>query len=175
MQPYLPYLAIPAFAAAAWFAATQWPINAPYRYQIASVAQIEDPSSLMKTRPEAAESPEIRIDAFVPPAPKPPPIPEPTFVLQSIITGIDVNLASINGKVVQQGDRIEGYRVQRIAEDGVDLTKGKQTRHIPMRPLHELTPVTPQKGSRNQLNAAARPGEEDLSREFWKIFDSLKP
>ena len=175
MHPYLPFIAIPVAALAAWYAAPLWSNTDPGRYQIPQVRQIEDPSALMKARSEPVAKPDIRVAAFLPHVPPKPPAPEPTLVLQSVLTGAGVRLATINGKVVREGDRIAGYRVGRIANDGVQLSRDGTTRRLPMRPLHELPPPVKTVEDRALQAATAQRGNTDLTQEFWKIFDSLKP
>jgi hypothetical protein len=62
----------------------------------------------------------------------------PVLVLHSILTSQNVYLATINGKLLREGDSINGYRVVKIAADGVDLVKNGAKRRLPMRALHEL-------------------------------------
>ena len=175
MHPYLPFTALPVAVFAAWFGASHWSASEPGRYQIPRVAQIEDPSALMETRYQPTEKPEIRLQAFLPHVPPRPAAPEPTLVLHSVMTGKDVRLATINGQIVKEGDRLEGYLVRRIAANGVELAKGSKTRRLPMRPLHELPPPALPGESQVTKEAIAQRGSTYLSQEFWKIFDSLKP
>ena len=58
-------------------------------------------------------------------------IDEPTLVLDSVMTGKGVRLASINGQIVKEGDRVKGDLVRRIAGDGVELARGGSTRRLP--------------------------------------------
>jgi len=175
MHPYLPFAAIPIAVLAAVYAAPHWSASEPGRYQIPRVTQIEDPSALMKTRAEPPEKPDIRVAAFLPHVPPKPPAPEPTLILQSVMTGQDMRLASINGQVVREGDRVAGYRVLRIANDGVQLTRHGRSRRLPMRPLHELPPPARPLPDPALQKATAQRSSTDLTQEFWKIFDSLKP
>jgi len=175
MHPYLPFAALPVAVIAAWFGASHWSASDPGRYQVPRVVQIEDPSALMEARSRPAETPDIRLKAFLPHVPPRPPGPEPTLVLQSVMTGKDVRLATINGQNVKEGDRLEGYVVQRISPDGVELVIGKNIRRLPMRSLHELPPPAQPGQMPVQKEAAAQRGGADLTKDFWKIFDSLKP
>ena len=175
MSPYLPFAALPIAVAAAWFGASSWSASDPGRYQVPRVKQIDDPSALVKTtRSEPAEKADINVKAFLPHVPPRPPAPEPTLILDSVMTGTDVSLASINGRIVKQGDRVEGYVVRRIAADGVQLANGRRTRHLPMRSIHELPPVDKQAGAPKKKDVTTERGKTDLTRDFWKIFDSLK-
>jgi hypothetical protein len=91
------------------------------------------------------------------------------------MTGTDMHLATINGQVVKEGDRVEGYLVKRITADGVELAKGGKTRRLPMRPLHELPPPI-QPGTDPELrNAAVQHSSTDLTQNFWATFDSPQP
>lgn len=175
MNPYLPFAALPVAVIAAWFGASHWPASDPGRYQVPRVVQIEDPSALMEARSQPDDKPEILVKAFLPHVPPRPPAPEPTLVLQSVMTGEGVRLATINGQNVMEGDRLEGYVVQRISADGVELVIDKKIRRLPMRPLHELPPPAQPGEMPVQKEATAQRGGADLTKEFWKIFDSLKP
>jgi len=171
MHPYLPFAALPVAVIAAWLAAPRASVSDPGRYQIAQVKQIEDPSALAEARSQPAEKPDIRLKAFLPHVPPRPPAPEPTLVLNSVMTGKHVRVATINGQIVKEGDRVKGYLVRRIAADGVVLADGDKTRRLPMRPLYKLPPP-----ARPVHQAAvARRGNADLTQDFWKVFDSLKP
>ena len=175
MSPYLPFAALPIAVVAAWFGAANWSASDPGRYRVPRVAQIDDPSALMKTaRAEPADKADINVKAFLPHVPPRPPAPEPTLILDSVMTGSDVSLASINGRIVKEGDRVEGYVVRRIAVDGVKLADGRRTRHLPMRSIHELPPPDKQAGSPKKKDVTTERGKTDLNRDFWKIFDSLK-
>lgn len=175
MSPYLPFAALPIAAVAAWFGASNWSASDPGRYQVPRTAQIDDPSALIRTaHSEPVEKAEINVKAFLPHVPPRPPAPEPTLILDSVMTGTDVGLASINGQIVKEGDRIEGYVVRRIAVDGVQLADGGRIRRLLMRPIHELPPVDKPVTSPKQKDATSERGQTDLTRDFWKIFDSLK-
>lgn len=175
MSPYLPFAALPIAVAAAWFGASNWSASEPGRYQVPRVTQIDDPSAFIKTtRSEPAEKADINVKAFLPHVPPRPPAPEPTLILDSVMTGTGVGLASINGRIVKKGDRVEGYVVRRIAADGVQLADGDRTRRLLMRPIHELPPVDKPVESPKQKDATSGRGKTDLTRDFWKIFDSLK-
>ena len=174
MHPYVPYAALPIAAIAAWYGASHWSASDPGRYSVSRAQQIEDPSALMVSRAVPAEKPDIRIKAFLPHIRPKPPEPEPTFVLHSVMTGTNVRLATINGKIVRQGDEIEGYKVRKISHTGVQLVKGKKVRRLSMRPLHELPPpALPGNNPVKKKDPIQR--ETDLNQDFWKIFDSLKP
>jgi hypothetical protein len=175
MHPYLPFAAIPLAVLVAVYVAPLWSTTESGRYQYSQVAQIDDPSTLMRGRSGPFEEPDIRVEAFLPPLPPPPPLPEPTLVLQSVLTGADMRLATINGQVLREGDRIAGYKVGRIASDGVQLSRAGKLRRLPMRPLHELPPPVKPLEDRALQAANAQRGNTDLTQEFWKIFDSLKP
>jgi len=175
MNPYLPFAALPIAVIAAWFAASHWSDSDPERYRVQQVAQLEDPSALIEARSQPAEKPDIQVRAFLPHVPPKPPGPEPTLILHSVMTGTDVRLATINGQVVREGDRVAGYLVQRIATDGVLLADGSNTPRLPMRPLHELPPPRQRGEDEPRKDAAAQRSNADLTQEFWKIFDSLKP
>jgi hypothetical protein len=175
MHPYVPFAALPLAVAVAWFAAPEGSASAPGRYQIPQVPQVEDPSALMAARSERPGKPDIRVQAFLPHVPPEPPAPEPMLVLNSVMTGDGMRLASINGRIVKEGDRVEGYRVRRIGADGVELADGGRTRSLPMRPLHELPPPARPGKAAMPKGAGVRHASADLTEDFWKIFDSLKP
>lgn len=175
MHPFLPFASLPIAVVAAWFGAPYLSASEPARYQVPAVAQIEDPSALMKARSQPAEAPDIRVKAFLPHVPPRPSVPEPTLVLHSVMTGTGIRLATINGQIVREGDRVEGYRVRRIADNGVQLVKGGKTRRLPMRPLHELPPPVDPGEDPVMKVASTRNSKTDLNKDFWKIFDSLKP
>ncbi|NOR19115.1 MAG: hypothetical protein GQ538_03395 [Xanthomonadales bacterium] len=139
------------------------------------MTQIEDPSVPVDVRSGPVEKPDIRVAAFLPHVPPKPPAPAPTLILHSVMTGNDVHLATINGQLVKEGDRIEGYLVTRIAADGVDLARGGKTRRLPMRPLHELPPPIQPGTDPVQGNAAVRHNTTDLTQNFWATFDSSQP
>ena len=175
MHPYLPFAALPIAVIGAWFAAPQWSASDPGRYRIPTVVQVEDPSALMAERSQPTGKPEIRVQAFLPHVPPRPAAPMPTLILQSVMTGKDVRLATINGQIVKEGSRVEGYLVRRITDDGVELAAGGKTRRLPMRPLHELPPPSQPGSDRAPKLAVAQRGSTDLTQDFWKVFDSLKP
>lgn len=139
MHPYLPFASLPAAVLAAWFTASHWSDSDHARYRVPNVAPIEELSDLKKANTAPEEKPDIKVSVFLPHIPPKPPAPVPTLILHSIMTGTDVRMASINGRLVKEGDQIEGYRVKHIASDGVELTRGGKPRHLPMRPLHELS------------------------------------
>ncbi len=170
MHPYLPFAALPLAGLTAWFAATHWSGSEPGRYHVPSVAQLENPSVPTAPDDPSAKS-DIRVAAFLPHVPPRPPAPTPNLILHSVMTGTDLNLATINGRVVKVGDTIQGYRVRRIAADGVELTAGGVTRRLPMRSLHELPPPV-QPGTDPLAKAAMRRDQDDLNREFWATFES---
>lgn len=138
MHPFLPFAVIPVAVAGAWFAATSWPGNDPARYRIPKVEQLENPTVQTDMAAHAAGKADIRVAAFLPHTVPKPAAPIPTLVLNSVLTGGDVNLASINGRLLRPGDQIKGYRVVEIAADGVLLKKNGKTRRLPMRALHDL-------------------------------------
>lgn len=142
MQPYLPFATLPIALAAAWFAASHWSGSEPGRYQVPSVAQIEAPSIPLEMRSNTLAKPDIRVTAFLPHRPARASSAAPSLVLHSVMTGSGVHLATINGQLVREGDRIEGYLVKRITAEGVELTGRGKTRRLPMRSLHELPPPT---------------------------------
>jgi hypothetical protein len=174
MHPYVPFAALPVAVIAAVLFAPDGSATHPSRYQVPKVVDVKDPSAPKQVRTQPAGTPEIRVQAFLPHQPPVPPAPEPTLVLHSVLTGKGVRLATINGEVVKEGDRLQGYLVRRIAADGVELAKGETTRRLPMRPLHELpAPVEPEPVQ--DKATIARRADADLTEDFWKIFDSLKP
>lgn len=181
MHPYLPFAVLPVTVLVAWLAAPELSASDPGRYRVPKVAQIDDPSALMEARTRTVGEPDIRVQAFLPrkpprpSAPAPKPEPEPDLILQSVMIGGKVRLASINGRNLRQGDRIEGYLVRRIAADGVELADGKRSRHLPMRPLHELPPPVQPDVAPSKARPGTRSGSTDLTQDFWRIFDSLKP
>ncbi len=125
-------------------------------------------ASPLQAEPDA----EIRVTAFLPSVPPRPPAPAPTLVLHSVMTGDQVNMASINNQLVKVGDRVAGYRVTRIDSDGVHLAAGSETRHLPMRPLHELPePVKPGVDPVQQKNGN-RDTQDALNESFWATFDT---
>jgi len=140
MHPYLPFTVVPAAVMIAWFVAPYLSASDPGRYQVPGIQQIEDPSAFMETRIRSDKKPDIRVQAFLPDKPPKPPAPEPLLILQSVMVGDKVSLATISGRSLRQGDRINGYVVRRITANGVDLVRGNRVRHLPMRPLHELPP-----------------------------------
>ena len=175
MHPDLPFTVLPAAVLIAWFAAPEISASSPGRYQVARVQQIEDPSALMEARAQAIEKPDIRVQVFLPHKPPKPPMPEPELILQSVVVGDQMRLATINGRNLQRGDRVEGYVVRRITTNGVDLAQGQRTRHLPMRPLHELpTPTRPSNDS-SRARVGTQNNSTHLTKDFWRIFDALKP
>lgn len=175
MQPFLPFATLPLAVITAWFAASHWSGSEPGRYRVSSVEQIENPSVPADAQFQSAEKPNIRVAAFLPHVPPRPPAPTVTLVLHSVMTGTDILLASINGQVVREGDRVEGYLVKHISADGVELAKGGKTRRLPMRPLHELPPPTQPGTDHVQRNTTAQHNETDLTQNFWATFDSSQP
>jgi hypothetical protein len=175
MHPYLPFAALPIAVTAAWFAASHWAGSEPGRYRVPPVAQIEEPSVPPGMSAQPAGRPDIRVEAFLPYVPPRPPAPAPTLVLHSVMTGTDMHLATINGRVVKEGDRIAGYLVKRITSDGVQLAAGDKTRRLQMRPLHELPPPVQPAADTLPRNVAARRDENDLNRDFWATFGSPQP
>jgi len=172
MQPFLPFATLPLAVVTAWFAASHWSGSEPGRYRVSSVEQIENPSVPIDAHFQSAEKANIRVAAFLPHVPARPAAPDVALVLHSVMTGTDVHLASINGRVVKEGDRVEGYLVKHISADGVELAKEGKTRRLPMRPLHELPPPIQPGTDPVAKNATARNNENDLTQNFWATFDS---
>lgn len=175
MHPYLPFAALPLAVTAAWFAASNWAGNEHGRYRVPPVAQIEEPSVPAGERAGSSEETDIRVAAFLPHVPPRPPVPDPTLILHSVMTGTDVHVATINGQVVREGDSIEGYQVKRITAGGVELANADSTRHLPMRPLHELPAPTPPGADPDQQAGAGQADETDLAQNFWATFNSPQP
>lgn len=172
MNPYLPFAAVPLAVVAALFTASHWGGSDPGRYRTPSFVLLEDPRMPVETHAQLSPDVAIRVKAFLPSVPPRPPAPTPTLVLHSVMTGDQVNLATINGQVVKEGDLIQGYRVKRIGADGVQLAAGGDTRHLPMRPLHELpAPVEPGVDPVQQKNAN-QDTQDALNQSFWATFDS---
>ena len=138
MHPYLPFLSLPAAALSAWLAASHWPESDSFRYQVPRIVPVEDVPELMNNRSVSDEEAVIRHTAFLPQMPPIPPTVQPTLVLHSVMIGKDTNIATINGQLVKEGDRISDYLVKRIAANGVELSNLDESRFLPMRPLHEL-------------------------------------
>lgn len=172
MNAFLPFAALPIAAIAAWYAAPEFAPSEPGRYVVPPVKQIEDPTALMEARARTVEKPDIRLKAFLPQVPPKPPAEEPTLVLHSVLTGAGVSLATINGQVVKPGDKVGPYWVKRITADGVDLLRDGKTRHLPMRPLHELPPPSQPGAGSMRTMVSERQNEAELARDFWKIFDN---
>jgi len=175
MHPYLPFAALPLAVTAAWFAASHWSGSEPGRYRVAPVQQIEEPSVPDDERSLTPAKSDIRVAAFLPHVPPRPPVPDPTLILHSVMTGSDVHLATINGQVVREGDSIAGYQVKRITADGVELANAGNTRKLPMRPLHELPPPSAPGADPDQQDVVGRNDESDLARNFWATFNSPQP
>jgi hypothetical protein len=174
MHPYLPFAALPIAVAAACFAASRGPVSEPGRYRIPPVTQIQEPSIPLESRGESDASADIRVAAFLPKIPPRPPAPEPTLILHSVMTGRDANLATINGRVLRTGDRIEGYTVSHITAEGVELALADKVRYLPMRPLHELPPPR-LPGTEPADSAPATKDPDALTQNFWATFDSSQP
>ena len=138
MNPYLPFLSLPAVALASWLAASNWSASESYRYQVPRIVPVEDVPELMNDRSQSDEQAVIRHTAFLPEMPPIPPSAQPILVLHSVMIGKDTNIATINGQLVKEGDRISDYLVKRIAANGVELSNLDESRFLPMRPLHEL-------------------------------------
>lgn len=170
MSPYTPYLALPIALSAAWFAGSEWNGGSPGRYRVPAVVKLEEPADVKLERvSETGSKPDIRVAALLPRVPPVPRDPSPTLILHSVMTGAEVNLASINGQLVREGDSIEGYRVGRIAADGVELSSDQESRQLRMRSLHELPPAAPGNQTRTSPDdAAARQGSDSL----WANFES---
>ncbi len=171
MHPYQPFAFLPVAVIAAWFAASHWSDSDLRRYHVPPVAQIEDPSVQLETRSRPVEKPDIRVRSFLPWVPPRPPAPAPGLILQSVMTGTGVHVATINNKIVKEGDHVEGYLVRRISADGVDLENGVKTRHLPMRPLHELQPPGRPGQSTTRKDAGNQHNKSDLPRELPVTLD----
>ena len=172
MNPYLPFAALPVAVAVALFAASHWAGSEPGRYRTPAFAKLENPTMPAASPLQAEPDAEIRVTAFLPSVPPRPPAPAPTLVLHSVMTGDQVNMASINNQLVKVGDRVAGYRVTHIDANGVQLAAGSDTRHLPMRPLHELPePVKPGVDPVQQKNGN-RDTQDALNESFWATFDT---
>lgn len=172
MHPYLPFAALPIAVTAALFAASHWTGSEPGRYRVPPVEQIEEPSVPATTQSRHVGKTDIRVAAFLPHVPPRPPAPAASLILHSVMTGSDVHLATINGRVVREGDRVEGYLVRDITADGVELSQGDTTRRLPMRPLHELPPPVQPGTDPVQRNSATRNNQSDLTQNFWATMNS---
>jgi hypothetical protein len=175
MHPYLPFVALPLSVMAAWFANNNWPHSDPIRYRVPAVEEIEQPSMPLARRAASDVAADVRVDAFLPKVPPRAPSPDATLILHSVMTGSDVDLASINGRVVQAGDLIEGYRVTRISAEGVELSLHGKTRRLPMRPLHELPAPLESNAAGAQeegQQASTQTPTTELSRNAWATVDS---
>ena len=140
-----------------------------------AVEQLEAPSIPSdRSAPDTGQR-DIRVAAFLPHVPPRPPAPEPVLVLHSVMTGSDLHVAAINGQVLKQGDRIAGYSVQRISDDGVDLVRAGETRRLPMRPLHELPPPVQPGVDPVARSSSMSASDAALTREFWNTFDPSQP
>ena len=166
MHPYLPFTALPAAVLVAWFGASHWTDGEPGRYRVPSVAQIEDPIVPARAPLQSIEKPDIRVAAFLPHVPPKRSAVAPTLILHSVMFVTDVHLATINGRVVQEGDRILGYLVKRITADGVVLTARGKTRRLPMRPLHELPPPRQPASDLLRQNAAVAHDRPHLTKNI---------
>jgi hypothetical protein len=163
---------LPVAVAVALFTASHWSGSEAGRYRTPAFAQLENPTMPAASHHQAESDEEIRVTAFLPSVPPRPPAPAPTLILHSVMTGDNVNLATINNQLVKEGDLIQGYRVKQIDADGVHLAAGAETRHLPMRPLHELPdPVTPGVDPVQQKNGN-RDTEDALNESFWATFDA---
>ena len=175
MHPYLPFAALPIAVTAAWFAASNWSGSEPGRYRVPPVTQIEDPSVPVLAHTDSTSMSDIRVVAFLPRPPSKVPAPPPELILNSVMTGAQVYLASINGRLVKEGDRIEGYLVKRITAEGVELARGKTVRRLPMRPLHELPRPDAPGQDPAQQTASVEHDKPDLAKNFWATFESPQP
>jgi hypothetical protein len=175
MHPYLPFAALPLSVLAAWFANTNWPHSDPIRYHVPPVEDLERPNVPAMAREDASLTADVRVAAFLPKAPARAPSPDATLILHSVMTGSDMNLATINGRVVKTGDRIAGYQVDRITAEGVELSLGGKTRRLPMRPLHELPAPLEHPGEDPAGQAGAPTPDTELSRTTWATVDSPNP
>lgn len=172
MNPYLPFATIPVAAFTALFVAGQWSVNDPVRFRVPPVSQLEEPDVPTVTNHRLEGNTNIRVAAFLPHQPPRASKPAPALILHSVMTGNDLNLATINGQLVREGDKVEGYVVRRITADGVDLAFGGQIRRLPMRPLHELPPPVEPGLDPAHKNAPAGHSQEDLNKNFWATFNS---
>ena len=172
MHPYLAFAALPLAVIAAGFAASHSPDSGPGRYRVSAVEQLEDPSVPVDVRSGLVEKSDIRVAAFLPHMVPKPPAPIPTLILHSVMTSADMHLATINGQVVKEGDRVDGYLVKQITADGVELVKGGKTRRLPMRPLHELPPPSRPGTASAQRNSRDQHNETNLTQNFRTTFDS---
>ena len=143
MHPYLPFLCLPAAALSAWLAASQWPANDSYRYQVPRIVPVEDIPEVMNDRSQSDSEAVINHTAFLPQMPPKPPTALPVLVLHSVMIGKESNFATINGQLVKEGDKIDDYLVARIGSSGVELSHPEEPRFLPMRPLHELDRRSP--------------------------------
>ena len=170
MSPFTPYLALPIALSAAWFAGSEWNGSSPGRYRVPAVVKLEEPADVRLERAsETISKPDIKVAALLPRVPPVPRDPSPALILHSVMTGAKVNVASINGRLVKEGDSIEGYRVGRIAADGVQLSSDQETRQLRMRALHELPPVaTGNQTPGSPVGAAGERGSDSL----WANFES---
>ena len=175
MNPYLPFAALPVAVTAAWFAASNWTSSEPGRYRVPSVTQLEEPAVPGTTGLADAIESDIRVDVFLPREPARPPAPEPTLILHSVMTGNHMHLATINGQLVKQGDKVAGYLVTGIAADGVELTRGSKTRRLPMRPLHELAQKTATTSGLAQNSASVRQKPDDPAQDLTATLYSQPP
>lgn len=175
MNPYLPFTALPVAVTAAWFAASNWTGSEPGRYRVPAVAQIDDPSVPTYAGSLQTAEADIRVDVFLPREPARPPAPEPTLILNSVMTGSNMHLATINGQLVKEGDRVEGYLVTRIAAEGVELTRGGKTRRLPMRPLHELAQKNRSAPYLAQNSASVRQRQDGPTRDLTQTLHSPPP
>jgi hypothetical protein len=172
MNPYLPFAAVPVAVGVALFAASHWNGGEPGRYRTPAFSQLENPAVPARTPAPDQQEADIRVAAFLPSVPPRPPAPAPTLVLHSVMTGAKVNMATINNQLVKEGDIVQGYRVKHIAADGVQLVAGGETRHLPMRPLHELPPPVEPGVDPVQQSNANQDTQDALNRSFWATFDT---
>lgn len=174
MSPYIPFAALPLAVTAAWFAASHWTGSDSGRYQVPPVAQLEEPAIPAAASLQPAAKSSIRVAAFLPYVPPVPPVPNPVMVLHSVMTGAEMDLATINGVILREGEMINGYRVHRITASGVDLVKAGQVRRLPMRPLHELPEPRALANDAHRM-ALLRENRTDPNEEFWEEFGSRQP
>lgn len=172
MNPYLPFATLPIAAFTALFVAGHWSPGDPARYRVPSVVQLEAPAVPTDVNARLEGNTNIRVAAFLPHQPPRPSAPAPALILHSVMTGSDVNLATINGQLVSEGDRVAGYVVRRITADGVELASGENIRRLPMRPLHELPPPVEPGLDPAHKNAPTGHSQEDLNKNFWATFNS---
>ncbi|GMV98723.1 MAG: hypothetical protein HRF43_10960 [Phycisphaerae bacterium] len=124
-----PIIAAPAGAGAS----DVWPAVQRFQPMRPLVRNLErDPFKLLLDRfavdPDAAAAERTPTPDAPTARPKP---PEPELVLQGTLCGAD-KLAWINGRCVQEGDEIDGYRVEQVEPTRVTLTRDDVQRVLTM-------------------------------------------